>query len=398
MLRPKREKQADHLITIVVFSLIVFGLIMISSASAIISYSHFGVNDYYFWHQLGSIFISLIFWSILQRIDYRFWKKMASPILIVTIFLLILVYIPGIGSDYGTAKSWIAIPGPLPTIQPSEFAKLAIIIYLAALFSKKKELTATFNNGFVPFAVIMGGVGGLIALQPDFGTTFIIVVLSASIFFVAGANLGHIMLGMMGALLGVFTIIKNTKYIFNRFTAFLNPDIDPLRTGYHIKQALIAVGSGGWLGHGFGNSRQKFDYLPEAQGDSIFAVIAEELGFIRVSLVILAFIILAVRGYRIAENAPDRFGKLMATGITTWLTFQAFINIAVIISLFPTTGVPLPFISYGGSSLMASVAGIAILLNISKHAYETNTNRRRNWRPRNTRIGSRRISKRKRRR
>jgi len=207
----------------------------------------------------------------------------------------------------------------------------------------------------------------------------------------------HIFLGMLMATLGVITVVQNTGYIFNRFIAFMNPDIDPLGAGYHIQQSLIAVGSGGFLGHGFGNSRQKFEYLPEAQGDSIFAIASEELGFMRVALIVIAFAIVAIRGLSIAEKAPDRFGRLLAIGITIWITFQAFINIAVTLSLFPTTGVPLPFISYGGSALLTTLAAVGILLNISKQAHETGIYRRGNGRSYSTRSRRLSIFKRKRR-
>jgi cell division protein FtsW len=180
---------------------------------------------------------------------------------------------------------------------------------------------------------------------------------------------------------GMAIVIQNKTYILNRFIAFLNPEkIDPLRTGFHIRQALIAVGSGGFWGEGFGNSRQKFGYLPEAQGDSIFPVMAEELGFLRVIMVLAAFFVLAWRGFRVAESAPCKYGKLVATGIVTWIGFQAFINMAVNLSLMPTTGVPLPFVSQGGSALVSLIIGVAILLNISRYTHETSTRRRRNWR------------------
>jgi len=191
----------------------------------------------------------------------------------------------------------------------------------------------------------------------------------------------------MGAF-GMMVVIQNKLYIFKRFIAFINPDkIDPLGTGFHIRQALIAIGSGGWWGEGFGNSRQKFGYLPEAQGDSIFPVMAEELGFIRSFLIVIAFLVLTWRGFQIAQRAPDKYGKLVATGIVTWIGFQTFINMAVNLSLFPTTGLTLPFISSGGSSLLSLIIAIAILLNISRYTYESSSGGRRNWRTYYPRLG-----------
>jgi len=373
-------KTGDHVLALTVFALMVFGLVMIVSASAIISYANFGESDYYFWHQITSVVVSLVVWVIVQQIDYHVWQKAATPLIIIAIISLIAVFIPGIGNDYGTSKSWIDI-GPLPSIQPAEFAKLALVIYLSAFFTKKGERTNRLMDGFVPFILVVGLMCGLLALQPDFGITLIVVVTAASIYFVAGANLWHIFLGAVMMFLGVIVVIENKAYVLKRFVAFINPDIDPQGIGYHIRQSLIAVGSGGLFGQGFGNSRQKYEYLPEAQGDSIFAITAEELGLIRIIPIIIAFLIIALRGFRIAENAKDKFGKLLATGITTLIVFQAFMNIGVVLSMLPTTGVPLPFISYGGSSLLSSVIGIAILLNISTQIHETTPGRRRIWWP-----------------
>jgi len=385
MINPDRQRAGnfDHTLAVIVFTLVVFGLVMIVSASAINSYAKFGRSDYYFWHQLASILVALIGWVIAQNIKYTFWEKLHVPIIILTIISLILVFVPGFGSEYGTAHSWINIPGPFPAIQPSEFAKLGLVIYLAAFFKRKGTKIQNFVDGFVPFIIVVGLITILIALQPDYGTTLIIVLLATSVYYVSGAKLMHLMIGGLMAAISVMIIVANKTYVYKRFLAFLNPEIDPLGIGYHIKQSLIAVGSGGFFGYGFGNSRQKFEYLPEAQGDSIFAIISEELGFIRVILIILAFTAIAIKGYRIAENAPDKFSKLLAVGITTWITSQAFVNIGVVLSIMPTTGVPLPFISYGGSSLLSSIIAIGILLNISKYArIPANSNR---WRHKRTR-------------
>ena len=376
----------DHTLALIVFTLIVFGLVMIVSASAINSYAKFGRSDYYFWHQLGSIAVAIVGWIIAQNIHYKFWEKASVVIIILTIISLILVYIPGFGAEFGTAHSLLTVPGPIPALQPSEFAKLGLVIYLAAFFKRKGSKIRNLTDGFLPFIIVVGTISLLIALQPDYGTTMLIVIIATSVYYVSGANLVHLLAGGIMGMISVMIIVANKTYIYRRFVAFINPDIDPLGIGYHIQQSLIAVGSGGLFGYGFGNSRQKFEYLPEAQGDSIFAIISEELGFIRIILIIMAFTAIAIKGYRIAENAPDKFSKLLAIGITTWIVAQAFVNIGVVISLMPTTGVPLPFISYGGSSLLSSCIAIGILLNISKYARVPNTsNRRRNKRTRTSR-------------
>lgn len=387
-MRASYERKADtfdHTLALIVFGLIVFGLIMIISASAINSYAKFGTNTFYFYRQLVSIGIALIGWFIAQNIHYTVWRKLHVPIIVLTIGLLLAVYIPGIGGEFGTARSWINLPDPLPALQPSEFAKLGLVIYLAAFFTKKGSSIQKMVDGFLPFILIVGTIAILIALQPDYGTTLIIVILATSVYYISGAKLSHLVTGGILGIISVMIILANRTYVYKRFLAFLNPEIDPQGIGYHIQQSLIAVGSGGFFGYGFGNSRQKFEYLPEAQGDSIFAIISEELGFIRAVLIILAFVAIGIKGYRIAENAPDKFSKLLATGITTWVVAQAFINIGVVISIMPTTGVPLPFISYGGSSLLAVCIAIGILLNISKYAPVPNSpNGRRNKRTRPT--------------
>jgi cell division protein FtsW len=227
-------------------------------------------------------------------------------------------------------------------------------------------------EGFLPFLGIMGLIGFLVMKQPDTGTLGIIVLSSFAIFFVSGARIQHIIsLGSIG-ILALWILIKIEPYRLARITAFLDPGADPRGIGYQINQALLAVGSGGLLGVGLGHSRQKFNYLPEPVGDSIFAIVGEELGLIGAAFLVILFVLLAMRGIKIAKNSPDMFGRLVATGITSWIVFQAFINISANIALVPLTGVPLPFVSYGGTSLVFLMAAVGILLNISKH---TNINK-----------------------
>lgn len=366
-----RRGGRDRVLFLAVIVLSLFGLVMISSASAINSYidTQGATNAYYLLHQLGSIVVAFAALGVTQGIPYTAWRKLALPIFIGCVGLLVVVLFTGVGQEYGTfARSWINIPW-LPSIQPSEFAKVGLVLYLAATFARRgPEKTASFAEGFVPFALITGTVVGLTMVQPDLGTALIMAVVGTAIYFAAGAHLLHLVLGGVATLGGALVIMRNVSRVANRFIAFLNPSIDPLGIGYHIQQSLIAVGSGGLFGRGYGDSRQKFDYLPEAQGDSIFAIISEELGFLRTWPVIIGgFALIAWRGFRIAERTRDPFGRLLAVGITTWITAQAFINIMVTLALFPTTGVPIPFISYGGSSLLASAVAMGILINISGH-------------------------------
>jgi cell division protein FtsW len=241
------------------------------------------------------------------------------------------------------------------------------LLYLATWLDKKQKGIKDWKYGFVPFVTILGVISFLIVMQPDIGTMSVIIITAISIYFVAGAKFSHLaVLGASGAAL-FLALIKIAPYRMARLTVFLNPEIDPQGIGYQINQALLAIGSGGLFGRGLGKSIQKYNYLPEASGDSIFAVIAEELGFIRILLLIALFMILTIKGYKIAKNSPDFYGKLIATGITSWICFQAFLNMAAISGLIPLTGIPLPFISYGGSALLFSLASMGILVNISKH-------------------------------
>jgi cell division protein FtsW len=361
------NKNGDKTLLTLVLILLVFGLVMIASAGVIYSETRFADAYYFFRHQLFfGVIPGLIVLYVFSRIDYHFWKKVSIILFFASVIFLIFVFIPGIGTKIYGASRWIQL-GSF-SFQPSEMAKLAVIIYLAAwLESRGTQRIKDAFEGLLPFLTIMGLIGFLIMKQPDTGTMGIIILTSLSIFFVSGASIKHIAsLGVLGALI-TWILIRIEPYRFNRILAFLNPNIDPQGIGYQINQALLAIGSGGFFGVGLGHSRQKFNYLPEPVGDSIFAIIGEELGIIGATILVILFVALTMRGIKIAKNAPDTFGKLLATGIIMWIILQAFINISANIALIPLTGVPLPFISYGGTSLVFLMAGIGILLNISKH-------------------------------
>ncbi len=252
------------------------------------------------------------------------------------------------------------------SLQPTEVLKLTIILYLACWLEKKGKGVRDFAYGFLPFIVMISIIAFLIIKQPDIGTMFIISLTAGIMFFVAGANLFQLSLVSAFGIGVLWLLIKNAPYRMARLSVLLDPSKDPGGIGYHVTQALLAIGSGGWWGRGFNQSRQKYLYLPEPIGDSIFAIIAEELGFLRTLLIIIIFMILIYRGFKIAKYAPDVFGRLIAIGITSWIAFQALINISAMTMILPLTGIPLPFISYGGSSLVTLFAAIGILLNISK--------------------------------
>jgi cell division protein FtsW len=281
-----------------------------------------------------------------------------------------VLFISSARNDYGTARSWLVLAGF--SIQPSEILKLTLVFYLAVWLQKREQLIATFKEGFVPFVTLLVLSTFIVAIQPDLGSFLVLSCIAVTMFFIAGGNIVHLFSGgALAALLGLPMILQE-EYVRNRFKAFLSFS-DPTLSetiGFQIKQALIAIGSGGLFGVGYGKSVQKFGYLPEVQGDMIFSAMGEELGFLRLLIVIGMYAVFVIRGYKIAREAPDRFGFLVATGITTWVACQSLINISVNLSLFPLTGLTLPFISYGGSSLLTLMIGVGILPNISAHSTE----------------------------
>ena len=377
-------RRMDLLLLGITVVLTFFGLAMIASVSVFESYQitsrlvNQGIqeapsNSFYLWRSFIHVVVALIAMGLTAVIPYRMWERLALPLFGATLLLLIGVFIPGINAGYGTASSWIRI-GFIPSIQPSEFLKLTLIFYLAIWLQKREQLIGTWKEGFIPFASVLLLATILVALQPDLGSFLVLSAIAVVMFFIAGGNIFHVVLGGgIAAIMGL-PIILEKEYIRNRFRAFLRPD-DPAiaeTIGFQIKQALIAVGSGGVFGVGYGKSIQKFGYLPEEQADMIFSAMAEELGFLRLLIIIGMFGILIWRGYQIGQEAPDRFGFLVATGITTWIAVQTILNIGVNLSLFPLTGLTLPFISYGGSSLLSNLMAVGILLNISSHSvYET---------------------------
>jgi len=364
----KGFKNTDIALLVLVGVLLFFGLIILSSASGPAAYQKFGDSYYYVKHQLAyGLLPGLFLFFVCFFVDYRFWKKYALAFLIASVVLLLAVFIPGIGAKYGSAQSWITVFGY--SFQPAELVKITFIFYLAAwLASRGERKIKDFASGLLPFLVSLGAIILLMVLQPDIGTMSIIAATAFIVYFTAGARLHWLaLLGAAGV--GIFMLlIKTAPYRAARFMTFLHPELDPQGIGYHINQALLAIGSGGFFGLGLGHSRQKFQYLPEVTGDSIFAVMAEELGFLFACLFVLAFLFLLIRGLKIALAASDDFGKLLAVGLTSWVVIQAFINIGSMVGIVPMTGVPLPFISAGGSSLVVSLASMGILLNIAKNS------------------------------
>lgn len=358
--------QPDYRFIIALSLIVIFGLVMLSSASVSLSFEKFNEGYYYVKHQiLNGVIPGIILLVVFSFVDYRFWKKIALGLLIFSIALLVLVFIPGIGAGYGTAKSWIYIFGV--SFQPAELVKLTFLIYLATwLESRGQKKASDFSEGLVPFLSILGVIAILLILQPDIGTMSIIILTGLVVYFIGGANLLHMLYVGLAGFISLIVLIKISPYRAARLMTFLHPELDPQGIGYHINQAFLAIGSGGFWGRGFGMSRQKFQYLPEVAGDSIFAIIAEELGFILATILVLAFLYLMYRGFKIAQNAPDSFAKLLVIGIISWIMIQAFVNIGAMVGLLPLTGVPLPFISYGGTALAVLLGACGIVINISR--------------------------------
>lgn len=347
-------------------ALLVIGLAVLASASGPVGYNRFGSSFYFVQRQFTQgVLLGSIGFLFGYKVPIRIWKDYAIFLLAVSVILLILVYIPGIGADLGTfARRWISI-GPL-TFQPSEIVKMTFLFYLAAWLASKGDEAADLSEGFLPFLAIIGVVGGLVYFQPDLGTVGIILAMSFIVYFVAGARIRHLLgLGLLG--IGFLALaIRLAPYRAARLMTFLHPELDPQGIGYQVNQSLLAIGSGGFFGRGYGHSVQKFAYLPEVVGDSIFAIMAEEFGFLLTTGFILLLVFWLWRGLIIAEQAKDRFGYLLAIGIISWIGVQAFVNIGASTALMPLTGAPLPFVSYGGTSMMVVLFACGVMLRISK--------------------------------
>ena len=381
-------RRMDLLLLGIAIGLTLFGLAMIASVSVFESYQLTqrlvgqGLrtdpsNSFYLWRGAMHIVAGFIVLGVTSVIPYHFWERHARTPFLLGTGMLFVFFVPGLRNDSGNAYSWLQI-GRF-SVQPSEFLKLTIVFYLAVWLQKREQLIGTFQEGFLPFVILLLLSTVLVALEPDLGGFIVFAAIASTMFFIAGGNIFHLFVGAASAGVLGLPIILSKKYIRDRFQAFITPDDHRIAEGigFQIKQALIAIGSGGFFGVGYGKSIQKFGYLPEVQGDMIFSAMGEELGFMRLMIILAMYSILVYRGYKIAREAPDRFGFLVATGITTWIAIQSLVNIGVNIALFPLTGLTLPFISYGGSSLLTLLAGVGVLLNISTYSTEASLLERR---------------------
>ncbi len=351
-------KRIDFLLLLSVVLLTLFGLYMIYDASSYVAFRDFADKYHYVKDQIFWIIFGFLALGGFALFDYHKLYNLALPILVIGILLLTMVFAPGLGVSLLGARRWINLHFVL--LQPSEFVKLGLAIYLAAWFSRKEK------GRFLAFLLLLGLVFFLIMLEPDMGTAGIILAEALAVYFLSGANITYFaFLAPAVAIIG-FILIKLEPYRAARLSTFLNPNQSLSTSSYHVRQILIALGSGGLMGVGFGNSLQKYAYLPENTTDSIFAIIAEEAGFFGATIVILVFMVVIWRGFYVAVHAKDNFGKLLAGGITTFLAMQILINLAAQTALLPLTGIPLPFISYGGSALIIDLAAVGILCNVSR--------------------------------
>jgi cell division protein FtsW len=361
--------QADYGILVIVVALTAVGILMVYSSSAMKAYIATDDTLSIVGPQIGWAALGMVAMAAMMRVDYRYLRFISVPAYIFGAVLLVLVFVPGLNVVIGGSARWLKL-GPLPALHPAEIAKLALIIYLAHWFAKRGTRVKGFWTGTIPFLVILAPIVALVFKEPDLGTTIVIALTGLTMFFVAGGSL--LQLAAIGFAAFVALVAVGLRaYQLTRIRTWLDPWSDPLGTGFHTIQGLLALGLGGLLGAGLGESRLAGGlFLPNASNDYIFAIIGEEFGLIGAGIVILLFVGLAYSGIRVSLTAPDTFGALLAAGITAWLCIQAFINICVVVALIPVTGITLPFISAGGSSLTISLAAVGILLSISRETVE----------------------------
>ena len=359
----KNSVEVFLLVSVILISL--FGLVMIYSASYVWAEYKFN-NPFKFVINQGIFFvIGIVFMLIVSRINYDWYYKYSNYLLVGCLVLLVLVLIPGVGSVRNGSRSWFGI-GSFG-IQPSEFTKLALIIFTSKYLVNNEKSIGDIKRGVLPILGVLFLVFGLIMLQPDFGTGMIIVMSIIGLLFVGGVDFRFFLkIGVVG-IFGIIGLIIAAPYRLKRILSFLNPWEDPLGSGFQIIQSLYAIGPGGLFGYGFLNSRQKHFYLPEPQTDFIFSIISEEFGFMGILIVSILFLVIIYFGFKISRHSNDLFGKYLAFGITFQIAFQAILNLMVVVGLIPVTGVTLPFLSYGGSSLLITLCSIGILLNISRY-------------------------------
>lgn len=361
-----REKGTDYVLLLYFGILLAFGLLALSSASVAVGMQRFGSPYYFFKHQiLYGLFPGILLFFVFLNVNLNTLKKAKTILYFFSLILLALVFVPGIGASYGMgARSWINIFGF--SFQPGEIVKLTLLIFLATYLAEIGKNLQNFKAGFLPALGLFMLPILLDAVQPDTGTAAILLGICFAMLFFAQAKLSHLSLLVAGAAVALVILVMLAPYRMNRLTTFMHPELDPQGKGYQINQAFLAIGSGGLFGLGLGQSRQKFEYLPEVHADSIYAIISEEMGFVVSTALIILIVLIVHRCLKLAKNTPDKFSQLTVCGILSWFFIQSTLNIGAIIGLLPLTGVPLPFVSHGGTALMVNMAAVGLLLNISR--------------------------------
>lgn len=362
-----RHKKSDKVLFITIVTILLSGLVIFFSASLGLLARDGAKFGSVASSQIGlGLIVGGIFAIIVSNINYKKWGKYSFWIWLFSLILTLMVFVPGIGFEHGGARRWIAI-GNL-TLQPAEFLKITYIIYLSAWIATVKKDIVTLKNGLVPFLIISGISSIVLLAQPDTGTTLLMVGTGAALYFIAGANLKHVGATILLAIVALTSLVMMRPYLLARIKTFVDPSSDALGSGYQIQQSLIAIGSGGLTGRGFGQSVQKFNYLPEPIGDSIFAVAAEEFGFLGVSILVILFSILLIKGFILGMRIKDTFGGLLMLGLVILIAAQSFFNMGAMLGILPLSGLPLIFVSHGGTAMFFALFSVGIMLNISKNA------------------------------
>ncbi len=360
----KHRVAMDHTILFVTLTLALVGLVMVFSASAIVAGNRFHDPEFFLKRQVAWLGFGFLLMHLTSRIDYQLWRKLSIPILVCMVMLLIMVLVPGLGVAAKGARRWLRA-GPV-SVQPAEMVKLVAVVYLASYLSKKSDKITSFKGGLIPALIVIGLLSGLVLLEPDLGTVVVIGLVTVSLLFLGGARVTHLLGLGLCAIPAVLILVLSSSYRRQRLMTFLAPWKDASDAGFQITQSFLAFGSGGPFGVGLGEGKQKLFFLPEAHTDFVLALVGEELGLAGTATVILLFALFVWRGFLISARARMPFGKFLGLGITLLIGLQALVNAAVVTGLVPTKGLTLPFVSYGGSSLVVSFIGVGMLLSISR--------------------------------
>ena len=361
----KSKGRFDYILLFVVLALVGIGIVMVYSSSAILSGDRFQDPYYFLKRQAFSAVVGFLLMILMMHFPYQVLRRFAYPILIFSVIMLIAVLVPGLGHRAGGSTRWLKILSF--SLQPSEFAKLGLVIFLAYFMTKKEEKIRSFRFGFLPTLLLSGLVIGLVIKEPDFGAALFLTVMVFLFLFISGARMIYLAGAFLLSVPVVYYLVTHVGYRYKRLLGFIRPWDDPGNTSFQIIQSFLSFGSGGLFGLGLGEGRQKLFFLPASHTDFILSVIGEELGLVGALVVVLLFFILTLRGVQIGLALEDRFGAFLALGITLMISLQAVINMGVVLGLLPTKGLALPFVSYGGTSLMANLAGVGILLHLSAH-------------------------------